>query len=57
MESQQGTDQRYIKRITLFKIPKEEDIEATLEQYKILRTTAQKVRNTRMADLHYVLTW
>ncbi|RVX67531.1 hypothetical protein B0A52_08884 [Exophiala mesophila] len=32
----------YVKRITLFKIPKEEDISALLEQYEILRSTATK---------------
>ncbi|KAJ9613042.1 hypothetical protein H2200_002983 [Cladophialophora chaetospira] len=31
-----------VKRITLFKIPKEEDIDAVLEQYQVLRNTAQK---------------
>lgn len=33
----------YVKRITLFKIPKEEDVSALLEQYEILRSTATKV--------------
>jgi hypothetical protein len=36
---------KYIKRVTLFKIPKEEDIDAVLDQYDILRKTAQKVPN------------
>ncbi|ETI20707.1 hypothetical protein G647_07049 [Cladophialophora carrionii CBS 160.54] len=31
-----------VKRITLFKIPKEEDIDGALAQYEILRSTAQK---------------
>jgi hypothetical protein len=35
-----------IERITLFKIPKEEDRQRLLEQYKILSKTATKV-NTR----------
>lgn len=35
----------YIKRTTLFKIPKEEDIEAVLRQYEIVRATARKVRS------------
>lgn len=33
----------YIKRTTLFKVPKEEDIETVLKQYEILRKTAVKV--------------
>lgn len=33
---------KYIKRITLFKIPKEEDIDAVIAEYAVLRTTAQK---------------
>jgi hypothetical protein len=33
-----------VKRITLFKIPKEEDIDAILGEYQVLRSTAQKVR-------------
>ncbi|KEF54151.1 uncharacterized protein A1O9_09946 [Exophiala aquamarina CBS 119918] len=33
---------KYIKRVTLFKIPNEEDIDAVLAQYDILRKTAQK---------------
>lgn len=32
-----------VKRISLFKIPKEEDIDAILGEYHVLRTTAQKV--------------
>jgi len=33
----------YVKRTTLFKIPKQEDIDAVLDQYAILRKTALKV--------------
>lgn len=33
----------YVKRTTLFKVPKEEDIDAVLEQYAILRKNAVKV--------------
>lgn len=33
----------YVKRTTLFKVPKEEDIEAVLKQYEVLRKTAVKV--------------
>lgn len=36
---------KYIKRVTMFKIPKEEDIETALKQYVVLRETAVKVRN------------
>lgn len=32
-----------IERITLFKIPKEEDVQRVLEQYKVLAKTATKV--------------
>ncbi|KAK3711317.1 hypothetical protein LTR37_009697 [Vermiconidia calcicola] len=32
----------YIKRTTLFKIPKEEDIDKVLKQYEVLRRTAVK---------------
>lgn len=35
--------QSYYKRYTLFKIPKEEDIDAVLKQYDVLRATAVKV--------------
>ena len=35
----------YVKRTTLFKVPKEEDIDAVLEQYAILRKNAVKVGN------------
>ena len=35
----------YVKRTTLFKVPKEEDIEKVLKGYEILRTTAVKVEN------------
>lgn len=34
---------KYVKRITLFKIPKEEDIDAIISEYEVLRATAQKV--------------
>ncbi|KAK5044637.1 hypothetical protein LTR84_010651 [Exophiala bonariae] len=33
---------KYIKRVTLFKIPKEDDTEAVLAEYDILRKTAEK---------------
>lgn len=49
MASEQNRSDKYVKRITLFKIPKEEDIEATIEQYKVLRSTAVKVSNYRIA--------
>ncbi|KAL2401036.1 hypothetical protein ABEF95_016761 [Exophiala dermatitidis] len=32
----------FVKRITLFKVPKEEDIDAIIGQYEIMRTTAEK---------------
>ena len=38
--------QSYYKRYTLFKIPKEEDIDAVLKQYDVLRATAVKVGHT-----------
>ncbi|KIW94240.1 uncharacterized protein Z519_05556 [Cladophialophora bantiana CBS 173.52] len=31
-----------VKRITLFKVPKEEDIDAILAEYQVMRTSAQK---------------
>ena len=34
----------YVKRTTLFKVPKKEDIETVLKQYETLRKTAVKVR-------------
>ena len=34
---------KYVKRVTLFKIPKEEDIDAVLSEYQVMRATAQKV--------------
>lgn len=37
----------YVKRTTLFKIPKEEDIETVLKQYEKLRKTAVKVSMTQ----------
>ena len=36
----------YVKRITLFKVPKDDDIEKVLKQYEILRKTAVKVHTT-----------
>ncbi|KAK5075279.1 hypothetical protein LTR64_001484 [Lithohypha guttulata] len=33
---------KYIKRITLFKVPKEEDVDAAIQKYKTLRETAVK---------------
>ena len=33
----------YVKRTTLFKIPKDEDIETVLKQYEVLRKNAVKV--------------
>lgn len=33
-----------IERITLFKIPNDEDLNRVLEQYKVLAKTAVKVR-------------
>lgn len=41
----------YVKRTTLFKIPKEEDIETVLKQYEKLRKTAAKVRRTPLAPI------
>ena len=38
--------QKPIERLTMFKIPKEEDRERALKQYKILRKTAVKVSQT-----------
>lgn len=37
---------KYIKRVTLFKIPKEEDVDAVLAEYDLLRKTAEKVSLT-----------
>lgn len=37
----------YVKRTTLFKIPKEEDIDKVIKQYEILRSTAVKVQDDR----------
>ena len=34
-----------IKRITMFKVPKDEDIQAVLEAYDVLGKTATKVRS------------
>jgi hypothetical protein len=33
----------HVKRLTMFKIPKEEDIEAVLKEYEVLRENAVKV--------------
>lgn len=44
----------FVKRITLFKVPKEEDIDAILGQYEIMRTTAEKVSiSTASAIVQY----
>lgn len=37
------TGQNYVKRLTMFKIPKEEDIEKVLREYEILRKNAKRV--------------
>lgn len=34
---------KYVKRVSLFKVPKEEDIDAIIAEYAVLRATAQKV--------------
>ncbi|KAI1624167.1 hypothetical protein EDD37DRAFT_609178 [Exophiala viscosa] len=34
--------QSYIKRVTMFQVAKEEDIDAVVAQYDILRSTAEK---------------
>lgn len=34
---------KYVKRITLFNVPNEDDIKAVLEAYEVLRKTAEKV--------------
>jgi hypothetical protein len=34
---------QHIKRVTLFKIPKEKDIDAVLKQYEKVRATSVKV--------------
>lgn len=34
---------RHVKRITMFKVPKAEDIQAVLKEYEILRKNAKKV--------------
>jgi len=33
---------KYVKRVTLFQVDKEEDIDAILGQYEVMRSTAQK---------------
>ncbi|KIW60976.1 hypothetical protein PV05_01149 [Exophiala xenobiotica] len=33
---------KYVKRVTLFKVPKEEDIDAIIAEYGTMRTSAQK---------------
>ena len=43
----------YVKRITLFKVAKDEDIEKVLKQYEILRKTAVKVRGITEPPLPY----
>ena len=35
-----------IKRITMFKVPKDEDIQAVLEAYDVMGKTAEKVRQS-----------
>ncbi|EMF17251.1 uncharacterized protein SEPMUDRAFT_33688 [Sphaerulina musiva SO2202] len=35
-----GGDNNFVKRLTLFKVAKDEDIEAVLKAYEILRSTA-----------------
>jgi len=42
---------QYVKRITLFNVPKEEDIDKVLAQYEVLRKTAEKVQNAPTSDL------
>jgi hypothetical protein len=37
---------KYVKRVSIFKVPKEEDIDAIIAEYDVLRKTAQKVRAT-----------
>lgn len=39
-----GGDNNFVKRLTLFKVAKDEDIEAVLKAYEILRSTALRVR-------------
>ncbi|KAK4506382.1 hypothetical protein PRZ48_000112 [Zasmidium cellare] len=36
------TGETYIKRLTMFKIPKEEDVERVLKAYEVLRGSAKK---------------
>ncbi|KAK5317125.1 hypothetical protein LTR93_008900 [Exophiala xenobiotica] len=33
---------KYVKRVTLFKVPKEEDIDAIIAEYATMRASAQK---------------
>lgn len=33
----------HVKRLTMFKIPKEEDIEKVLKEYEVLRSNAKRV--------------
>ncbi|KAL6249550.1 hypothetical protein RBB50_003403 [Rhinocladiella similis] len=33
---------KYVKRVSLFKVPKEEDVDAIIAEYAVLRATAQK---------------
>lgn len=37
------TGENYVKRLTMFKIPKEEDIEKVLKEYEVLRKNAKRV--------------
>lgn len=41
---------KYVKRVTLFKVPKEEDIDAIIAEYGTMRTSAQKVIPPSHAD-------
>lgn len=41
----------YVRRITLFKIPSESDIDALLKAYDILKQTNKKVRDTFLPTL------
>lgn len=46
-----------IERITLFNIPKEEDRNKVLEQYKVLAKTATKVIILRPSPMTSVYLW
>lgn len=34
---------KYVKRISIFQVAKEEDIDTILSEYKVMRATAEKV--------------